>query len=124
MSVKDSVGMTEAGKARTVDYIIASICEIDPQNSIEAMLAAQMVSVHSQSMEMMRLACQCTFSDTCRKYLGLATQLMRLYTYQAETFRKLRSNGSQQIRVEHVNISGGQNVVGTVTQLRDKGVDK
>lgn len=117
----NSVAMTEAGKSRTVDYVVASIGEIEPKNSIEAMLAAQMVSVYLQSMEMMRLGSRCTFSETCRQYLSLANQLMRLYLHQAETLRKLRNNGRQQIRVEHVNISGGQNIVGTVTHSNERG---
>jgi hypothetical protein len=44
-----------------------------------------------------------------------ASRLLRAYTIQVETLRRLRSGGSQLMRVEHVHVNeGGQAVIGPV----------
>jgi hypothetical protein len=44
-----------------------------------------------------------------------ASRLLRTYTIQVETLRRLRSGGSQFVRVEHVHVNeGGKTVIGPV----------
>ena len=47
---------------------------------------------------------------------GLAVKLLRTFTLQAEILAKLRRGGGQTVRVEHVHVhAGGQVIVGNVT---------
>ena len=53
-----------------------------------------------------------------RRVVALATaaaRLMRAYSVQVETLRRLRHGGDQYVRVEHVHVNdGGQAVIGNV----------
>ena len=53
-----------------------------------------------------------------RRVVALATaaaRLMRAYSVQVETLRRLRHGGDQYVRVEHVHVNdGGQAIVGNV----------
>lgn len=97
---------------------MAAILEIDPQDSTELMLAAQMVTVHNLTMEMSRralLAEQTT--DGVNSNINRTTKLMRTYMAQMEALNKYRNKGKQQITVQHVNVNdGGQAVIGDVNQ--------
>ncbi len=43
-----------------------------------------------------------------------AARLMKTFVMQMEVLRRLRHGGQQFVRVEHVHVSGGQAVIGTV----------
>jgi hypothetical protein len=44
-----------------------------------------------------------------------AARLLRAYTHQVETFRRLRHGGEQLIRIERVDVNdGGQAIIGNV----------
>lgn len=88
--------------------------ELAPEDPLESMLGVQMIAVHFQAMELMRQAAVCTIAESSRIYLNLATKLMRAYAQQMEAFRKNRLKGRQEIRVEHINITGGQNILANV----------
>ena len=50
-----------------------------------------------------------------------AARLLRTYTMQVESFRRLRNGGSQFVRVEHVHVNeGGQAVIGAVAVDRTR----
>jgi hypothetical protein len=51
-----------------------------------------------------------------------AVRLLRAYATQVEVLRRLRSGGSQLVRVEHVHVNeGGQAVIGAVAVDRTYG---
>jgi hypothetical protein len=51
-----------------------------------------------------------------------ASRLLRAYTTQVESLRRLRNGGSQFVRVEHVHVNdGGQAVIGAVAVDRTQG---
>jgi hypothetical protein len=48
-----------------------------------------------------------------------AARLLHAYATQVETLRRLRSGGSQVVRVEHVHVNeGGQALIGNVSSER------
>ena len=73
-----------------------------------------MIAGHFQAMELMHQAAVCSIPESRGLYLNLANKLMRAYAQQMEAFRKNRLKGRQEIRVEHINITGGQNILGNV----------
>jgi hypothetical protein len=96
---------------------IAAVAGIEPQNEYEAMLAAQMVGVHSVAMDMLSRAKQAGTTEHLERYGSLATKMLRTYTAQIEALAKLRRGGSQKVMVEHVHVyPGSQAIVGAVTQ--------
>jgi hypothetical protein len=101
-----------------VNAALASIIEIDPQDSIELMLAAQMTATHALAMEMSRRAMDGEQTlDGVDKNINFANKLMRTFSAQVEALNKYRTKGQQKITIQHVNVSdGGQAVIGDVKQ--------
>jgi len=105
---------------RKVNATLASILEIDPQDSIELMLATQMTAVHHMAMQMSARAMLSEQTDYgVSENINRMIKLMRTYTSQIEALNKYRNKGKQQITVkhQHVNVTdGGQAVIGDVNQ--------
>jgi len=97
---------------------MAAILEIDPRDSTELMLAAQMVTVHNLTMEMSRRALiSGQTEDGVNSCINRTTKLMRTYMAQMEALNKYRAKGQQKITVQHVNVNdGGQAVIGDINQ--------
>ena len=94
------------------------LLDINPRDSLEGMLAVQMISAHNMAMEMNRRALiPEQSSEGVSENLNRAAKLMRIYTSQLETLQKYRSKGQQTIQVQHVNVeSGSQVLVGNVNR--------
>jgi hypothetical protein len=116
-----SRGEEFSGSSTTLaNAALASILEIDPQDSVELMLATQMTTVHNMSLEMSRrvMLSEQTFAGVDAN-INRATKLMRTFTAQIEALNKYRNKGKQQITVKHQNVNvndGGQAVIGDVNQ--------
>ena len=97
---------------------LATILEIDPQDSIELMLATQMTTVHNMAMEMSRRAMHSEQTlEGVELNINFAKKLMRTFSTQVETLNKYRTKGQQKITVQHVNVNeGGQAIVGDINQ--------
>jgi hypothetical protein len=107
---------------RAVDAVFAVLDGAQPQNEIEAMLVIQMAITHALAMKK---------ADTFNRVetlpqqdsAGLAlTRLNRTFIMQVEALGSLRRGGKQKMTVEHVHVhSGGQAIVGNVTQAGEGG---
>ncbi|MBY0451291.1 MAG: hypothetical protein K2X01_11770 [Cyanobacteria bacterium] len=93
---------------------------IAPKDSLEGIIATQMVATHNMAMECARKA---MFKDqhpeAIQRYIHLSAKLMSAFASQMDTLQKYRTKGQQQIVVKHqqVNVSeGGQAVVGDIHQ--------
>ena len=95
---------------------LAMIEAAAPENEIEAALAIQMACTHTAAMSV--LARFGSGGGTDRRVVPLASgaaRLMRAYSVQVETLRRLRHGGDQYVRVEHVHIGdGGQAIIGNL----------
>jgi len=98
-------------------FIISMMKSIAPRDSIETMLAAQMVSVHVAAM---RCACRLALTDDITQQESLTralTRLSRTFAAQMETLNRHRSNGACAITVQNLSVQdGGKAVVGNFTQ--------
>jgi hypothetical protein len=92
------------------------INNIDPQDDIEAMLAAQMVAIQLMSMDCATKALSDTVTFEGRELnLNYSSKLMRTFTNQIATLDKHRGKGQQKMTVEHVHVNeGGQAIIGNV----------
>jgi hypothetical protein len=100
-------------------FMISMVESIKPRDSIEAMLVAQMVSVHVMTM---RCAYQLASSKdiACQESAGRALgRLARTFPAQIEALNRYRNNGEPAITVQNVSVGdGGKAIVGNVTQHR------
>jgi hypothetical protein len=94
-----------------------ALASLGVRDGLEALLAVQMVSVHSLAMKFLgRVAIENQTETGIELYVNRANKLMRTFATQMETLKKHRSTGEQHVTVEHVTVqNGGQAVVGTVT---------
>ena len=99
-----------------VNAALAMIEAAAPKDEIEGALAVQMACTHAAAMSI--LARFRGGGGSERRVVALATaaaRLMRAYSVQVETLRRLRHGGDQYVRVEHVHVNdGGQAVIGNV----------
>lgn len=88
---------------------------MEPKDPFEAMLSAQMATVHAAMMEMSGRLGRVEYLPQMREYEGAMNRLARTYTAQMEALRKHRSGGKQTVMVQHVNVGdGGKAIVGEV----------
>ena len=98
-------------------FMIAMVESIKPRDSIEAMLVAQMVSVHVMAMRCahhLASAEDLAQLDSAGRALG---RLARTFPAQIETLNRYRSRGEPAVTVQNVSVGdGGKAIVGNVTQ--------
>ena len=98
-------------------FMISMARSIRPRDSIEAMLVAQMVSVHVMAMRCayhLANAEDVARQDSAARALG---KLARVFPAQIDTLSRYRNNGEPAITVQNVSVQdGGNAIVGNVTQ--------
>ena len=99
-----------------VNAALAIIEAAAPRDEIEAALAVQMAATHSAAMMVLvRLGGGHGGERRVAALGSAAARLMRAYTHQVETLRRLRHGGEQLIRIERVDINdGGRAIIGNV----------
>ena len=97
--------------------MISMVKSIKPRDSVEAMLVAQMVSVHVMAM---RCAHHLANADDLAQHDSAARALGRLartFPAQIDALNRYRSQGEPAITVQNVSVGdGGKAIVGNVTQ--------
>ncbi len=107
-------------EATACNHALAAIHGIGPRDTLEGLLAVQMVATHNAAMEMLRRAMVLnqTFEGS-NTAVNQATKLLRTFATQMEALNRHRGKGQQKMMVEHVHVHrGGQAIVGQVN--RDK----
>jgi hypothetical protein len=99
-----------------VNAALALIEAVAPKDEVEAALAVQMAATHSAAMTVLvRLGGGHGGERRVAALGSAAARLMRAYTHQVETLRRLRHGGEQLIRIERVDVNdGGQAIIGNV----------
>jgi hypothetical protein len=114
--VKASVSGESADEVN-LSFMISMVKSIRPRDSVEAMLVAQMVSIHVMAM---RCAHHLANADDLAQHDSAARALGRLartFPAQIEALNRYRSHGEPAITVQNVSVAdGGKAIVGNVTQ--------
>jgi len=101
----------------SLSFMLSMVKSIRPRDSVEAMLAAQMVSVHVMAM---RCAHHLANAEDLAQHDSAALALARLsrtFPAQIEALNRYRSRGEPAITVQNVSVGdGGNAIVGNVTQ--------
>jgi hypothetical protein len=97
------------------NFMLSVVRGIEPRDQIEAMLAAQMATVHAASM---------TFAHRLANVENIPQQdsaerafnkLTRTFATQMSALKEYRSKGEQKMTVQHVHVAeGGRAIVGNV----------
>src|SRR6476620_8394287 len=100
-----------------LSFMISMVKSLKPRDSVEAMLVAQMVSVHVMAMrcaQHLATAKDIAQHDSAARALG---RLARTFPAQIEALNRYRSHGEPAITVQNVSVGdGGKAIVGNVTQ--------
>src|ERR1700694_1377222 len=100
-----------------LSFMISMVKSIKPRDSVEAMLVAQMVSVHLMAMRCahpLANAEDIARQDSAGRALG---RLARTFPAQIEALNRYRNTGEPAITVQNVSVQdGGKAIVGNVTQ--------
>jgi hypothetical protein len=98
-------------------FMISMVKSIKPRDPVEAMLVAQMVSVHVMTMRCayhLANAEDVAQQDSAARAFG---KLARMFPAQIEALNRYRGNGEPAITVQNVSVGdGGKAIVGNVTQ--------
>jgi hypothetical protein len=85
-----------------------------PQGEVECALVIQMACTHGVAMAVLKRLGGAHGLNVA-VIASTASRLLRAYTTQVESLRRLRNGGSQFVRVEHVHVNdGGRAVIGAV----------
>jgi hypothetical protein len=107
----------EKPDAATLAFMISMVEGIKPRDSVEAMLVAQMVSVHVMAM---RCAHHFAIADDPARHDSASRALARLtrtFPAQIDALNRYRSHGEPAVTVQNVSVAdGGNAIVGNVTQ--------
>jgi hypothetical protein len=100
-----------------LSFMISMVKSLKPRDSVEAMLVAQMVSVHVMAMrcaQHLATAQDIAQHDSAARALG---RLARTFPAQIEALNRYRSHGEPAVTVQNVSVGdGGKAIVGNVTQ--------
>ena len=99
-----------------LSFMISMVKSLKPRDSVEAMLVAQMVSVHVMAMrcaQHLATAQDIPQHDSAARALG---RLARTFPAQIEALNRYRSHGEPAITMQNVSVSDGSKaIVGNVT---------
>ena len=102
-----------------VEFAVAVIKSINPRDSLEAMLAAQMAVMHWATMKFMRQVGDVRGTQFQEFAVTTATKVARVFATQMETIKRYRSGGEQKVTVRHELVSEqGQAILRTVTHTK------
>jgi hypothetical protein len=98
-------------------FMVSMMKGTAPRDSLEAMLTAQMVSIHVATM---RSACRLAFTEDLSQQEGITrtlTRLARTFAAQMEALNRHRGKGERPITVQNLSVQDGASaIVGNVAQ--------
>lgn len=101
---------------RGLNFMLAAVQSIQPRDTVEAMLAAQMGAVHLATMTFARRLAHVDNINQQDSAERAFNKLARTFAAQISALKAYRSKGQQVVRVERVVVNeGGQAIVGDVS---------
>jgi hypothetical protein len=101
--------------AKGMNFMLSVVKGVEPKDQVEAMLAAQMASVHMATMTFARRLAHVDNIPQQDSSERAFNKLARTFATQVEALKRYRTGGQQKVTVEHVTVNkGGQAIVGNV----------
>ena len=95
--------------------------DIDPKGATEMLLASQIIGGYLITMHQMHMATKECTADSVKARINICTKLMRVQTQQLNLLTSLKGMRSQNVRVTHLSISGGNSVIGIGSAVKQGG---
>jgi hypothetical protein len=117
VQIQNASRMPSGGISETsVNAVLAFIEAAEPKNEIEAALAIQMACTHAVTMAVLSTAGGAYIGTrNVAKMAAAGARLMSAFASHVETMRRLRSGGTQIIRVERIEVSdNAQAIIGNI----------
>jgi hypothetical protein len=113
LSLEGTIQRTElADKAGVFELAIETAESIKAKNSVQKMLAHHMAAAHKHAMRLLGDSeKQNDNAEKCRMVVT-ASKLIEAFSKAATTLNKLQNGGNQTVTVNHVQINGGQSIIG------------
>lgn len=106
----------------TTSYI-ATLSEMAPRDVIDGIFCRRILTLEAQINEFQIRAMNSTYLDTKNQYVNWTVKLSRVLNETVEARNKYLSKGSEQkvtVTYQHVQVNGGQNVIGNVERGDDE----
>ncbi len=101
---------------RGLNFVLAMIRAVEPEDELETMLAAQMAAVHLATMTFARRLAHVDNIPQQDSASNAFNKLARTFALQLEALKRYRTGGEQRVTVQHVTVNeGGQAIVGAVS---------
>jgi hypothetical protein len=112
------------GLAKASATVATFLAKVSPPpqvtSIIECAIVVQMACVHGATMAVLGRLSEAYGHRNVLAAATAASRLSRTFAILVETLRRLRSGGSQVIRIERVEVSGGQAVIGNIKTHRSE----
>ena len=103
--------------AVSLAFMLSMVESMKPRDSVEAMLVAQMVSVHVMAMRCAHHLANTEDAARQESAVRALGRLARTFPAQIEALNRHRNNGEPAVTVQNVSVGdGGRAIVGNVTQ--------
>jgi len=101
-----------------LNFVLSVIKGVEPRDQVEALLAAQMATVHLATMTFARRLAHVENIPQQDSAERAFNKLARTFSMQVEALKRYRSGGEQKVVVQHVHVAEGGRaaVVGTIAQ--------
>jgi hypothetical protein len=114
---KASCGGNDADEEK-LNFMLSVIKGIEPRDQTEAMLAAQMASVHVAAMNIAARLIHAERISEQDSNERAFNKLTRTFAMQMEALKRYRTGAEQKVTLQQVSVAdGGQAIVGNVTQV-------
>lgn len=102
--------------ATVANALSGVLLSMNPKDEIEGMICSRLPVLNNQAMHFLSKATTSGISENrVDLYINRATKLIRVFNESLDALSKYRRNGEQKVTVQHINVNGGQAVVGNVT---------
>jgi hypothetical protein len=107
---------SDQGAAQAITMFSNTLLEMAPRDVTDGILCRRILTIESQINEFQARAICSTHMDAKNQYVNWTTKLSRLLNETIEARTKYLRQGEQKVTVthQHVNVVGGQTVIGNV----------
>ncbi len=105
-----------ADDAGVFEMAIEAAQSVKAKGSVQKMLSHQLAGAHHHAMRLLGEADKQRDPMIKAKLMNTSTRLMEAFCKGAQTLQKLQMGASQIVTVQHVQINGGQAIIGNVGQ--------
>lgn len=95
--------------------------DLSPKGTMEMMLVSQIIGTYLVIMHQLYLSTKECTPESVNVRINMVAKLQRVMTQQLNLLASLRGICSQKVRIERIDISGGQSIIGSQVDQGGRG---